>query len=107
MQGNKHFSEVMMTNRNKESLDEDSTKGINSIATFPMSPRPNFNRFRSVSPPSTGESSTSSGSVSSVINKNQRYTNQTLMHKIFENTFESIRNLVGRSHIFLFDTVSF
>ena len=72
MQGTKHFPEIMMTNRNKDSCDEDSSKSVNSIATFPMSPRPNFNRFRSVSPPSTGESSTSSGSVSSVVNRNQR-----------------------------------
>lgn len=90
MQGNKHFSEVMMTNRNKDSVDDDFTKGVNSIATFPRSPRSNFNRFRSVSPPSTGESSTSSGSVSSVINKNQRYINKTLLHKSFENMFYDI-----------------
>ena len=73
MQGTKHFPEIMMTNRNKDSCDEDLSKTVNSIATFPMSPRPNFNRFRSVSPPSTGESSTSSSSVSSVANRNQRY----------------------------------
>ena len=73
MQGNKHFPEIMMTNRNKDSCDEDLSKTVSSIATFPMSPRPNFNRFRSVSPPSTGESSTSSGSVSSIVNHNQRY----------------------------------
>ena len=74
MHGNKHFPEVVMTNRTNENKQQDITRGLNSIASFPISPRPHFNRFRSVSPPTTGESSTSSGSgsISSVINRNVR-----------------------------------
>ena len=75
MNGNAHFSEVLMTNRNNENNQQDMAGTLNSIASFPMSAKPHLNRFRSVSPPSTGDSSSSSGSgsISSVINRNFRY----------------------------------
>ena len=92
MQGSKHFPDIMMTNRTamnatNDGLDFGKGNSQRDIASFPMSPNPNFNRFRSISPPSTGDSSASSGSgsLSSVINRNTRYfkTKQHCLYLLF------------------------
>ena len=89
MQGSKHFPDIMMTNRTatnatNDGLDFGKGNSQRDIASFPMSPNPNFNRFRSISPPSTGDSSASSGSgsLSSVINRNSRYF-KTYQHCLY------------------------
>ena len=73
--GNERFSEVLMTNRNDGTTPQDISGKHESVASFPTSAKTQLSKIRSISPPSTADTSWSSGSISiaSAMNRNIRY----------------------------------
>ena len=73
MDGNGHFAKVHMTNRGGINNGGSAIDNKESAASFPKSAR-SMNKFISISPPSTGDSSSSSGYsvITHVMNPNTR-----------------------------------